>query len=53
MKYRTMMFDIAQKDDVFGYIHSEGGKIASVGTLCKVVDRQLLDDGRQYIALEG
>jgi ATP-dependent Lon protease len=53
MKYRTMMFDIAKNDDMFGYIHSDGGRIASVGTMCKVVDRQLLEDGRQYIALEG
>lgn len=55
MKYRTMMFDCSQGDDFFGYIHSDGatGRIATVGTLCKIVDRQLLEDGRQYIALEG
>jgi hypothetical protein len=53
MKYRTMMFDISKKDDTFGYIHSDNGKIASVGTLCKVKDRQLLDDGRQFISFEG
>ena len=50
-----MMFDVANNDDVFGYIHSnpQTGQIAAVGTLCKVTDRQLLEDGRQYIALEG
>ena len=53
MKYRTMMFDISQIDDCFGYIHTEGGRIASVGTLCKVVNRELLEDGRQLIELEG
>lgn len=55
MKYRTMMFDISQSDDIFGYIHTNPstGQIAKVGTLCKVIDRQLLDDGRQYIALDG
>ena len=53
MKYRTMMFDVSQKDDIFGYIHSEGGQIASVGTLCKITNKQLLDDGRQFIELEG
>lgn len=54
MKYRTMMFDVANNDDVFGYVHtSPTGQIASIGTLCKVVDRQLLEDGRQYIALDG
>lgn len=55
MKYRTMMFDVASSDDTFGYIYSNTatGQIASVGTLCKIVDRQLLEDGRQYIAVEG
>ena len=53
MKYRTMMFDVSQTDDIFGYIHSEGGQIASIGTLCRITQRQLLDDGRQYIELEG
>ena len=53
MKYRTMMFDVSQVDDMFGYIHSKGGQIASIGTLCKITRRQLLDDGRQYIELQG
>lgn len=55
MKYRTMMFDCANSDDMFGYIHTDGrtGAIASVGTICKITDRQLLEDGRQYIAVEG
>ena len=55
MKYRTMMFDVANSDDMFGYIHSnpETGQIAAIGTLCKITDRQLLEDGRQYISLEG
>lgn len=55
MKYRTMMFDVANNDDMFGYIHSnpQTGQLAAVGTLCKITDRQLLEDGRQYIALEG
>jgi len=55
MKYRTMMFDVANSDELFGYIHTnqKTGQIASVGTLCKIVDRQLLEDGRQYIAIEG
>ena len=47
------MFDISQSEDYFGYIHTEGGQIASIGTLCKVTNRQLLDDGRQFIELEG
>lgn len=55
MKYRTMMFDCAKSDDMFGYIHtnSRTGQIASIGTLCKITDRQLLPDGRQYISVEG
>lgn len=55
MKYRTMMFDIAKQDDVFGYVHvnPSTGQIASIGTLCKVIDRQLLEDGGQLIALQG
>lgn len=55
MKYRTMMFDCANSDELFGYIHTDGrtGSIAKFGTMCKIVDRQLLDDGRQFIAFEG
>ena len=55
MKYRTMMFDCANSDEMFGYIHTDGrtGSIAKVGTMCKITDRQLLDDGRQFIAFEG
>ena len=54
MRYRTMMFDCANSDDMFGYIHcDEGGRIASYGTMCKITYRQLLEDGRQYISLEG
>lgn len=50
-----MMFDVAKTDDTFGYIHvnSKTGEVATIGTLCKVIERQLLEDGRQYIALEG
>ena len=55
MKYRTMMFDCSNSDDMFGYIHTnpQTGDIASIGTMCKITDRELLEDGRQYIALEG
>ncbi|KAJ1385505.1 PUA-like domain-containing protein [Ochromonadaceae sp. CCMP2298] len=55
MKYRTMMFDISKADEIFGYIHSNSktGEIASVGTMCKVVERQLREDGQQSIYLEG
>jgi ATP-dependent Lon protease len=54
MKYRTMMFDIAKADDTFGYIHTdEYGRIGSVGTMCKVTDRHLSEDGRQEIAFQG
>jgi Lon protease-like protein len=49
-----MMFDIANADDMFGYIHTDKqGRMARVGTVCKVTDRQLLEDGRQLIALQG
>jgi len=54
MKYRTMMFDCANSDDMFGYMHTDlSGRIASIGTLCKITSRQLEDDGRQIIAVEG
>lgn len=55
MKYRTMMFDISNSDKLFGYIHTDSktGQIGCVGTLCKIRDIELLEDGRQYIALEG
>ena len=55
MKYRTMMFDIAKSDNLFGYIHTDSktGQIAKVGTLCKITSSELLEDGRQYIELEG
>ena len=49
-----MMFDIANADDSFGYVHTDqSGRIGSIGTLCKVVDRVLQPDGQQYIFLEG
>ena len=55
MKYRTMMFDITQKDNLFGYIHNDPttGQIAQIGTLCKITETELLEDGRQFISLEG
>ena len=49
-----MMFDCANSDDRFGYMHSDGsGQIASVGTMCKVTDRDLQEDGRQTIKIFG
>jgi len=54
MKYRTMMFDCANSDDIFGYIQTDrSGRIAKYGTMCKIVDRQLLEDGRQFIGFDG
>ena len=55
MKYRTMMFDVAQKDDCFGYVQVDerSGQIAQIGTLCKISSRELLEDGRQLITLDG
>lgn len=55
MKYRTMMFDVAKNDNMFGYIHTDqvNGRIAQIGTLCKITATELLEDGRQYIELEG
>ena len=49
MKYRTMMFDCANSDELFGYIHTDykTGSIAKYGTMCKIIDRRLLEDGRQ------
>jgi ATP-dependent Lon protease len=50
-----MMFDCSNSDDMFGYIHTnpQTGELASIGTICKITDRELLEDGRQYIAVEG
>ena len=50
-----MMFDVAKSDKLFGYIHTDlrTGRIATVGTLCKITETELLEDGRQYVALEG
>lgn len=53
MKYRTMMFDIAQKDDCFGYIYGDRGQIAQVGTLSKITRRELQEDGRQNLEVSG
>jgi len=55
MKYRTMMFDCANSDDMFGYFMVDGasGRIAQVGTMCKIVERRLLEDGRQLIQIQG
>jgi len=55
MKYRNMMFDISQKDDSLGWISIDerSGQLALVGTLCKVVERELMEDGKQFITIEG
>ena len=55
MKYRTMMFDCANSDDTFGYFMVDGasGRIASVGTLVKITERRLMEDGRQLIQCKG
>lgn len=55
MKYRTMMFDCANADDIFGYYYTDAqtGRIAQVGTMCKIVDRRLEEDGRQIIQIQG
>jgi Lon protease-like protein len=55
MKYRMMMYDVAKKDDLFGLINfnSATGQIASIGTLCKIIGRHLLEDGCQLISLQG
>lgn len=48
------MFDIANADDSFGYIHTDSsGRIGSVGTLCKVTNRELQPNGQQDISVEG
>lgn len=48
------MFDIANADDTFGYIHTDqNGRIGSIGTMCKIVNRELSPDGQQLIFLEG
>lgn len=52
--FRTMMFDIANADDSFGYIHTDSsGRIGSIGTLCKVTNRVLQPNGQQDISVEG
>lgn len=42
-------------DDSFGYIHAHPrtGQIATYGTLCKVIDRRMLEDGRHLISVVG
>jgi len=54
-KYRTMMADCASGDDKFGYIYEDiqKGQVANIGTLCKVVFREVLPDGRQKIRVKG
>ena len=50
-----MMFDIAKSDDTFGYVYTnpQTGQIASFGTLCKVSNRVLREDGGQFISFNG
>lgn len=50
-----MMYDISTKDDMFGYIHYNGktGQLGTIGTLCKVVNRELKEDGKQFVTLQG
>jgi hypothetical protein len=35
--YRQMMEDLANGDELFGYIHSYKGSVAKVGTMCRYV----------------
>ena len=58
MKYRTMLSDISRKDECFGYIYvDEDGpgkiNIGSVGTICKVTRKILLEDGTNVIFFDG
>ena len=52
-RYLKMMEDCQNSDELFGYIHSQDGVVASVGTLCKVVERQVMEDGRQLISINA
>lgn len=53
-RYRAMMKDCADGDDCFGYLFADDAKgLASVGTMCKVTYRKVLDDGRQAIRIKG
>ncbi len=49
------MFHISQKDDQFGIILSNPvtGQLANIGTVCKIIDRKLNEDGTQYISVQG
>ena len=41
-RYRAMMRDIAADDECFGYVFADGaGRLASTGTLCQVIFRQV------------
>ena len=52
MKFRMMMNDIyGSNDKLFGIVCSDGRDgLCSVGTSVEIVDRKLLDDGRQILS---
>eukprot|EP00640_Fibrocapsa_japonica_P003548 CAMPEP_0113943696 /NCGR_PEP_ID=MMETSP1339-20121228/26976_1 /TAXON_ID=94617 /ORGANISM="Fibrocapsa japonica" /LENGTH=301 /DNA_ID=CAMNT_0000948637 /DNA_START=79 /DNA_END=984 /DNA_ORIENTATION=- /assembly_acc=CAM_ASM_000762 len=55
MRYRRMMNDIQKKDEKFGMamVDNRNGGLMSVGTIMRVTQRSLLEDGRQLIVNEG
>jgi Lon protease-like protein len=50
-----MMYDAVTRNNTIGYVYldRQSGQISAVGTECRIVQRQLLEDGRQFVALEG
>lgn len=58
MKHRMLLSDVNDMPDEgglfgFSYYSASQQKIALIGTLAKVTNRKLLDDGRVFITVEG
>jgi Lon protease-like protein len=58
MKHRMLLSDVNDMPDEgglfgFSYYSASQQKIALIGTLAKVTNRKLLDDGRVFVTVEG
>lgn len=53
MRHRQLIYDVG--DGLFGYSHysQQNRKLSLVGTLARIKNRKLLNDGRTFVIIEG
>ena len=53
MKHRQLINDIGDGYFGFSYFSQQNRKLSLVGTLAKIKERKLLNDGRTFVIVEG